>query len=134
MMPSTPTLTDSTQIAERLRQRSRVLRGEIHAALLRAGTERYADIAGRLQDAQDYALAELLAEVTHADIQRDADELRDIDGALQRLAAGTWGRCVACGTKVPPARLDAYPTAKRCLSCQQLHERARTGIPVAGPA
>ena len=78
-----------------------------------------------MQDAQDQSLATLLAEVTHADVARDAAELQDIDGALLRLAGGTFGQCVQCGTSIPRARLDAYPTAKRCLPCQQAHEQSR---------
>lgn len=112
------------QVEKRLRERRGVLRTEIRDALLRAGTEREADIAGKLHDAQDHSLAELLAGVTHADIARDAEEIRDIEGALVRLSAGTYGECVKCGTGIPRERLNVYPTAKRCLPCQQAHEVA----------
>lgn len=113
------------QVEKRLRERRGVLRTEIRDALLRAGTERLVDLADRLDDTQDQSLAELLADVTHADVQRDAGEIRDIEGAMQRLAAGTYGVCVACGTRIPEERLQAYPTAKRCRPCQQTHEQAR---------
>jgi RNA polymerase-binding transcription factor DksA len=117
--------SDCHRYEQRLRDRSRVLREEIRQTLLRAGTERYVDIAQRVQDAQDQSLAVLLADVAHADVARDAAEIQDIDGALQRLAAGTYGECVQCAAPIPRARLDAYPTAKRCLPCQQAHEQAR---------
>jgi DnaK suppressor protein len=133
-MPATLSVLDRTHLEMRLHERERVLRAEIRAALLRAGTERYADIADRLQDAQDHALSELLADVTHADVLRDATELRDIDGALRRIATGTYGECITCSAQIPRARINAYPTAKRCLPCQQLHERATDRSAVPGPA
>ena len=54
-----------------------------------------------------------------------SEELRDIDAARGRLAQGIYGTCVDCGLGIPYARLRAFPTAKRCLSCQQRHEQAR---------
>lgn len=116
---------DDAAVERRLRQRQRALRNEIHDTLLRADAERYAGIAGQVYDAQDQSLAEVLANVSHAEVARDVEEIRDIEGALGRLASGTYGRCTHCGTTVPAARLDAYPTAKRCLPCQQQHELAR---------
>ena len=123
-MPSLLTQTDRQQFERRLRERRIALRMEIREALLRADNERYADIAGQLQDTQDHALAALLADVTYADVARDAEEIRDIEGALARLAAGTYGDCVQCEASIPRARLNVYPTAKRCLPCQQAHEKA----------
>ncbi|HWL63196.1 MAG TPA: TraR/DksA family transcriptional regulator [Steroidobacteraceae bacterium] len=124
-MPSLLTQSDRQQFEQRLRERRIALRIEIREALLRAGNERYADIAGRLQDAQDQSLAGLLADVTHADIVRDAEEISDVEGALTRLAEGRFGECTKCGARIPRARLNVYPTAKRCLPCQQAHEQAR---------
>ncbi|MDE2196790.1 MAG: TraR/DksA C4-type zinc finger protein, partial [Gammaproteobacteria bacterium] len=47
------------------------------------------------------------------------------EAALARMRAGSYGRCVDCGSVISPARLAAYPAAKRCRSCQQRHERRR---------
>lgn len=124
MTPITPA-ADRAAVEQLLRERGRVLRGEIRDTLLRADSERYADIAGRVQDAQDLSLASMLADVSHADVARDREELMDIEAALRRLTAGTYGECAQCAAPIPPARLEAYPTAKRCLPCQQRHEQAR---------
>src|SRR3954447_11098668 len=40
--------------------------------------------------------------------------LNDIDDALARLDAGTFGTCVDCGTEIPADRLEALPWARRC--------------------
>ncbi|MDQ2639625.1 MAG: TraR/DksA family transcriptional regulator [Pseudomonadota bacterium] len=123
-MPILLSQVDRHQSEQRLRERRTALRQEIRDALLRAGTEREADIAGKLNDAQDHTLAELLSGVAQADIARDAAEISDIEGALARLSAGTYGECVQCGAGIPRERLNVYPTAKRCLPCQQAHEVA----------
>jgi DnaK suppressor protein len=41
---------------------------------------------------------------------------------LIRIATGQYGVCIDCETNIPFERLNAYPTAKRCLTCQQHYE------------
>lgn len=57
--------------------------------------------------------------------EHETAELSDIDAALERLQTGTYGQCTDCGITIPPARLNAYPTAKRCIDCQTLVEKKR---------
>ncbi|MBO3662388.1 TraR/DksA family transcriptional regulator [Microbacterium stercoris] len=45
------------------------------------------------------------------------DELREIDAALGRIEAGTYGICEVCGEPIPQDRLRARPTASRCVRC-----------------
>ncbi len=42
----------------------------------------------------------------------------EIDAAIGRLDAGTYGTCEACGNAIPVARLDAIPEATLCVSCK----------------
>lgn len=49
--------------------------------------------------------------------------LAEVDAALQRLRDGTYGRCEACGTPIPPLRLEAMPTARLRVECQKRLER-----------
>ena len=113
------------QFNRRLRDRWLALREEIRNTLLRDDAERYADIAGEVHDLEDESLADLLTDVSHAEVTRDVEEIRDIETALQRIAAGSYGICIRCDNAIDRDRLDAYPTAKRCLPCQQYHERNR---------
>ena len=41
----------------------------------------------------------------------------EVDAALARLDAGTYGRCAACGEEIPVARLAARPVARTCVPC-----------------
>jgi RNA polymerase-binding transcription factor DksA len=45
--------------------------------------------------------------------------LEEIDAALARLEAGTYGQCVSCGTGIPVERLEFRPFAAACVTCQQ---------------
>ncbi|HEX5614938.1 MAG TPA: TraR/DksA C4-type zinc finger protein [Acidimicrobiia bacterium] len=45
------------------------------------------------------------------------DTRAEIDDALARVEAGTYGVCEGCGTPIPPARLEAMPTARLCIAC-----------------
>ena len=60
-------------------------------------------------------------------------QLRLVEDALDRLELGEYGRCVGCGTAIPPKRLEAIPWARFCITCQEhisgfpLAETARIG-------
>ena len=51
------------------------------------------------------------------------DLLVQVERALGRLDAGTYGRCETCGNPIPKARLQAFPRATLCVSCKQREER-----------
>ena len=42
----------------------------------------------------------------------------EIDAALSRVDAGTYGTCEACGKPIPKARLEALPEATLCVGCK----------------
>lgn len=45
--------------------------------------------------------------------------LEDIDAALARLDAGTYGRCEVCSEPIVRARLEARPYAATCIRCAE---------------
>ena len=44
-------------------------------------------------------------------------QLTEIDMALRRVAAGSYGRCDRCGEPIGTDRLAARPTAMTCIRC-----------------
>ena len=44
-------------------------------------------------------------------------DLGALDRAADRVAAGTYGRCLRCGEPIPAERLEALPAAETCLAC-----------------
>lgn len=53
---------------------------------------------------------------------RQRHELDEIEDALVRLEAGSFGLCERCGRAIALARLRAMPAARHCLECQQKAE------------
>jgi RNA polymerase-binding transcription factor DksA len=49
-----------------------------------------------------------------AEARRRIDE---VDAALHRLDAGTYGACRSCRQAIPAARLHAVPEATQCVAC-----------------
>jgi RNA polymerase-binding transcription factor DksA len=50
----------------------------------------------------------------------------ELDRALVRLDAGTYGQCARCGDDIGTGRLDALPAAETCIGCAS---RSRSGVP-----
>jgi len=46
-----------------------------------------------------------------------AESLREIEDALAKLDEGTYGLCESCGSEIAPARLEAMPAARLCITC-----------------
>jgi len=57
-------------------------------------------------------------------LRRAARTERDeLDAALTRVADGTYGVCVGCGRQIPVERLQARPSADRCVTCAGARSR-----------
>jgi RNA polymerase-binding transcription factor len=44
--------------------------------------------------------------------------IEQIDAAVEKIHAGTYGRCENCGTAIPKERLKALPYAALCVKCK----------------
>ncbi|MCW2647562.1 MAG: conjugal transfer protein TraR [Pseudonocardiales bacterium] len=51
------------------------------------------------------------------------DLLTQIQRAVERIDAGTYGFCESCGKPIPKARLKAFPSATLDVACKQREER-----------
>jgi DnaK suppressor protein len=107
----------------RLRERAEQLRGEIRETLDRSSNETHVAISEPARDPEDDSFSNLIVDVNLSEVDRDADELRRIDSALMRLNDGSFGLCADCDRAIPIARLEAEPTAVRCVQCQELFEK-----------
>jgi len=103
-------------------RRLAALREETLASLAELGLRIDAVTAARADansdDEHDPEGATIAFERSQADALRAAARARlaDIDAALERVAAGTYGRCVVCGAPIPDARLQARPFAATCIA------------------
>lgn len=113
-----------------LAERKQQLLQEIREVLDRAGADqRYDRLVGAAGDAGDESVAILTRDLANAEVDRDVREVREITAAEQRIANGQYGYCIECGAFIGVPRLQAYPTAKRCLPHQELREKTRASTP-----
>jgi DnaK suppressor protein len=52
------------------------------------------------------------------------DLLQQVEEALARMAAGTFGVCQVCAQPIHPERLRALPYARLCINCKAREEQA----------
>ena len=55
--------------------------------------------------------------------ENSAQVLAEIDTALARIEAGTFGICAHCGRPISIGRLEARPWATLCIDCKREEER-----------
>ena len=115
------------QTVDRLRERLESERGEIRRQLDDLGARRDAegienpDLNEGFADAGQ-AAAERASLLTLVRSLRDT--LRDVEQALGRMDAGTYGTCDNCGQPIADERLDALPAARLCLNCKRQRGRS----------
>ena len=117
-------------LAAELERRRRALRAELTAKLNAQENPALLGLRNRMEETDDWAVADLETALDVAEVSRDAGELAEVEAALTRLADGTYGACVECGEPIPHARLAVSPAAPRCIGCQErLEAGARRGPP-----
>lgn len=111
-----------------LRERSDQLRGEIRDTLERSSDETHVRVAEQARDMEDDSFSNLIVDLNFSEIERDADELRRIEAALRRAKDGSYGLCADCDAVIPTPRLEAEPTALRCVRCQEQYEKTHASV------
>ena len=96
----------------RTRQRLTELTGE-HQRFVEASRDTNAD------DEHDPEGATIAFERSQvgALVRETHDRLREVDAALARLDAATYGVCERCGRPIPAERLEVRPAARTCVAC-----------------
>ena len=59
--------------------------------------------------------------------KRIKDQQAAVDHALQKFEDGTYGLCESCGQPIDPARLEALPYARRCITCKTKETKEAKG-------
>jgi DnaK suppressor protein len=110
------------QTVGRLRERLETERGELRRQLDDLGARRDAE------GIEDPDLDEGFADAGQAAAERAnlltlvrslRDTLRDVEQALDRMDAGSYGRCERCGQPIDEERLEALPAARLCMACKR---------------
>jgi DnaK suppressor protein len=117
------------QLKEMLQHRYLELQEEVRGELERSGNQHYADLAGSVADPGDESVADMMVDVDAALVDRQVNEMREVEATLKRLAELDFGDCIECGGEIGFERLMALPTAERCVRCQELHEKTYSHEP-----
>jgi DnaK suppressor protein len=118
---------DTTSAPDNIRELLLEKRAEIIAKVEQLGEHDPAEIANlgfgkRIGDATSYAVERMNDAYQARTIYATVGE---IDQALERLDAGTYGRCVLCSNAIPEERLRAVPWAALCVPCSAKPGKSR---------
>lgn len=69
------------------------------------------------------SVANMVADLDAAILDRHVRELREVEAARGRLKTGICGVCVDCGGGIAWERLLANPMSVRCAPCARQHEK-----------
>jgi RNA polymerase-binding transcription factor DksA len=101
-----------------LARRSQLLQGYRHATAAAAEVTAEPEIEA-LDSAGEQWEARVLSRLGDA----DSRQIAAVIAALDRFAAGTYGKCLHCGHKIGAGRLRALPEASMCNHCATYLER-----------
>lgn len=123
-------ISEIEQLGAQLDKAYAALIGEVRQELAASDEQHFQDLAGRVHDHGEESVADMLADLGAALIDRHIQEMREIEAAKRRIQTGAYGVCIDCGASIGLARLRAYPAAQRCIECQGIQEQTiQTGHP-----
>ena len=111
------------EVRGELTGQARELRGEIDEAESAAAAAQQSAVGEGSGDEADAGSKTFEREHEMSLANNSRDLLVQVERALGRLDAGTYGRCEECGNPIPKARLQAFPRATLCVTCKQREER-----------
>lgn len=100
---------------ELLRKRGEILAASTGTRPLPASM----DVNSRQGDLADQASGNNEVHIQLKLKQTDAKILQAIEEALYRMEKGNYGICRDCGDPIAPARLQAIPWTRVCITCKQ---------------
>ena len=87
--------------------------------------------ADRESELEETAHNDGIARVLSRLKERDQKTIREIDAALDRIAAGIYGECALCEEDIGINRLRALPTTVLCIECATAKEKKQQSITLA---
>jgi RNA polymerase-binding transcription factor DksA len=113
---------------ERMRNALESERDRLRGAIAAVNhTESLTDETGDLSIGKDDHIADSATETFMRELDEGLEEnaehlLREVEDALARIEAGTYGTCVVCGKPIDDERLRAVPYATLCIEDKRAQE------------
>ncbi|GAA1894995.1 hypothetical protein GCM10009736_74340 [Actinomadura bangladeshensis] len=115
------TAGELAEVRAGLQEQGEALRAEIAASASQIAEGDGSDGAG--DDQADAGAKTYEREHELALSYNSQDLLAQIERAVQRMDAGTYGICESCARPIGKARLQVFPRATLCVTCKQREER-----------
>ncbi len=122
-MDAQSTISDQERrvFEHRLRSEQERLRREVEFA---AGASTDWERASREEpDIPEHGALSYERDTTLTVVWETRNRLSEIEDALKRIAAGTFGICERCGELIEAERLEAMPEARYCVQCSATIKR-----------
>jgi RNA polymerase-binding protein DksA len=119
---------DLQHFADLLREKRREIVGDMHSMegeALRSGTPGLSTLPVHMADMGTDSYEQ---EFTLGLVERDRTLLREINHALAKIAAGTYGICEETGEPIGKPRLEFQPWARHSIEYARLRERNGRGV------
>lgn len=101
--------------------------------LKRSGREASGELSGYSLHMADAGTDNFDREFALSLVSSEQDALYEIEEAMKRLEAGTYGVCAMCDKLIRKERLEAVPFTRMCVLCQSQEEKnPRRAAPVTG--
>ena len=94
-------------------------RNALHLRLSSSTQQRDASF-NEAKDEGDQASASEASKVLAAEQAQAIRMLEAVNAGLDRIDAGTFGKCINCGQEIGTKRLEAIPWTQYCIVCQEL--------------
>ncbi|MEK7845017.1 MAG: TraR/DksA family transcriptional regulator [Pseudomonadota bacterium] len=104
------------QLRAALQRRYLELQDEIRSELGHANDRDNIDLTEYLNTIPD--------DIDTALVDRQINEMRELEISLKYLSELEFGDCIDCGNEIGFDRLLAYPSAQRCIQCQNQYEKS----------
>ena len=108
------------QSLSRFRKTLKEQRDAVHLRLAGAREQGRGVSRSEIKDEGDRGSASMASEMSAVQQTQAQALLADINAALDRIDAGTFGQCLNCGCEISAKRLVALPWAPYCITCQEL--------------
>jgi DnaK suppressor protein len=108
------------QALGRFRKTLKEHRDAVHFRLVLAREQGRVQNQSEVTDEGDRGSAQTDKEMSAVQQTQAQDLLANINAALDRIDAGTFGECLNCSQEVSVRRLEAIPWARYCITCQEL--------------
>ncbi len=117
------TAAETSEFKARLRSERAAMQAEYAAAVGELDNLRRSHTDGAGNDQADVGNTTFQREQQQSIAANRRDLLGQLEHALERIDAGTYGRCENCGRPIPKARLTALPMATLDAACKSREER-----------